>query len=196
MFGVKDESSAFIGGLEKEFNKYNSRYQILFDKIESLLPGATSAGLAKVFETKVEEYQKETRVWEVISFFILSALVFYCIHSGQNYLKTITETILHLVNNLPFVVFSIWLIVFTGNRRAESKKLGESYKHKEVMARSFVGYKKQIEELGDDNDKNLLVLHTSNLLEAININSGGFLNKDGEKSPVQEIIKSIIKTKI
>ena len=64
------------------------------------------------------------------------------------------------------------------------------------MARSFVGYKKQIEELGDDNDKNLLVLHTSNLLEAININSGGFLNKDGEKSPVQEIIKSIIKTKI
>lgn len=190
VFGKKDEEGEIKGGLEKEIIKYETRYKTLFDKIESLLPGATTAGLAKVFSDKVTEYKKEVSVWKWISFGLLVILTLYyiCIPLKAN---TLDETFMGLLNRLPFIIFAVWLVVFAGNRRAESKKLEESYKHKEVMARSFVGYKEQIEELEEsETDKVLLKSHMENLLMAINHNSGDFLDKTGDKSPLHDALDS------
>jgi hypothetical protein len=191
VFGVTDSEGLHTGGLEIELDKYESKYKALFSNIEHLLPGATSAGLAKVFGDKVIEYEKESDKWKWISFAILLILTGFYLFWGPKDSKTIEETVLHLLDRLPFIIFAIWLLKFTGNRRAENKKLAESYKHKEVMARSFVGYKEQIKDLGEsDTDLNLLTTHMSNLLRSINVNSADFLNKEGEKSPAQEILKS------
>ena len=94
----------------------------------------------------------------------------------------------------PFLVFGVWLAIFFGNRRAESKKLEESYKHKEVMARSFVGYKQTLESLGDE-DKILLKQHMANLLKAMDENSASFLNSEGDKHPVFEVLSFLFKPK-
>ena len=191
VFGKKDKTGETVGGLEKEITKYESRYETLFSKIESLLPAATTAGLAKVFGDKVCEYKKSVSIWTWISFGLLFALTAYYIifpiKSGN-----IDETLMGLLNRLPFIVFAVWLVVFTGNRRAENKKLEESYKHKEVMARSFVGYKEQIEELEEsDTDKTLLKNHMENLLKSMNDNSADFLDKKGDNSPLHDAIDSM-----
>lgn len=198
VFGKKDEDGKISGGLEEEILKYETRYRTLFDKIESLLPGATTAGLAKVFSDKVSEYKKSVSIWTWISFGLLVLLTIYYICNPLS-ATTLDQTLMGLLNRLPFIVFAVWLVVFSGNRRAESKKLEESYKHKEVMARSFVGYKKQIEELEEtETDKTLLKNHMKNLLGAINDNSADFLDKNGDRSPLHDVFdsaKGILKNK-
>lgn len=94
----------------------------------------------------------------------------------------------------PFIIFSVWLAIFFGNRRAESKKLEELYKHKEVVARSFVGYKKTLEEIGDE-DKTLLREHMKNLLGAVSENSATFLNPEGDRHPFFELASYFFKPK-
>lgn len=190
VFGKRDKNGEIVGGLEKEINKYESRYETLLSKIESLLPAATTAGLAKVFSDKVSDYKKSVSIWTWVSFGLLVSLTVYYIvkplHSTD-----INQTLIGLLNRLPFIIFAVWLVVFTGNRRAENKKLEESYKHKEVLARSFVGYKEQIGELEEsDIDKILLKSHMKSLLDAININSGDFLDKKGDNSPLHDAIDS------
>jgi len=198
IFGKKDEKGEIDGGLEKEITKYESRYKTLFDKIESLLPGATTAGLAKVFSDKVDAYKTSGSRWTWISFGLLVLLTIYYIYKPLT-AETLDQTLMGLLNRLPFIIFAVWLVVFSGNRRAEDRKLEESYKHKEVMARSFVGYKEQIEDLEQsDKDKVLLKSHMENLLSAIAANSGDFLDKKGDNSPLHDALdsaKSILKKK-
>ncbi len=199
VFGNENEEGERVGGLENEISKYESRYKTLFNEIEKLLPGATTAGLAKVFSDKVSEYKRTVGLWTMASFFLLVVVVLKYLLSPID-AETFDEIIIGLLKRLPFIIFMIWIIVFAGNRRAESKKLEESYKHKEVMAKSFIGFKRQIEELeSEDTDKVLLKAHMENVLSSINENSAGFLDKSGDKSPVHDVIdavKGVFKKKV
>lgn len=94
----------------------------------------------------------------------------------------------------PLLIFGVWLAIFFGNRRAENKKLEELYKHKEVMARAFVGYKNTLEKLGDE-DEILLKQHMGNLLKAMNENSATFLDSKGDKHPFFETINFLLGSK-
>jgi len=192
VFGEKDEKDQSIGGLKKELEQYSEEYEKLFTKIENLLPAATSAGLAKVFGDKVKEFKRAEGLWTWG--FLVSAVaisIYFGIRLWITPLnQTLTDSVLNITHNSPFIVFSVWLLVFIGNRRAENKKLEESYKHKEVMARSFVGYKKHIEELEEETtDKQLLKQHMENLLGSINVNSSDFLNSEGEGHPFWDKIR-------
>jgi hypothetical protein len=188
VFGIENTEGEREGGLEKELEKHTAQSKKLLERIEDLLPGATSVGLANVFSDKVKEYSKSVNLWTWISFGLLLLLGIYYVFFPIK-ASNMSDVFLHLFQRLPFIVFAIWLVVFAGNRRAESKKLEESYKHKEVMARSFVGYKEHIEELEEsDTDKTLLKEHMGNLLTAINENSGDFLGKFGDKSPIHDVM--------
>lgn len=188
VFGVKDASGKIQGGLESELEKYSGKYQLLFDQIENLLPGATSAGLAGVFGDKVVEYKAAEQMW-ARSFLGLSAALtiyfaFFILNTPES--SSLVQASLALLHKVPFLIFAVWFLVFIGNRRAENKKLEEAYKHKEVMARSYVGYKEHILEIEeDDDDKILLKAHMDNLLNAINENSSRFLSDD-EKHPIMD----------
>ena len=185
VFGVKDESGESQGGLETELEKYKNKYEKLFENIEHLLPGAVSAGLAKVFKDKVIEYARAEKTWTVA---FLAVAVALSIYYGNLVIQTLPSTtfahsFLTLFHKTPFLVFAVWVLIFIGNRRAESKKLEESYKHKEVMACAYVGYKEHIETLEETEDKALLKKHMENLLKAIKVNSGDFLSSEGDKHP-------------
>ncbi len=192
VFGEKDASGKYSGGLASELEKYGKKYEALFGQIEGLLPGATSAGLAQAFSDKVDEYKKEASKWKWITFgslciAVVLSIVSYWLDRGQ--VLSFSFVMIRLAQKLPFVLFAVWLVVYANNRRAENKKLEESYKHKEVIARSFVGYRKQIEDLDlDTEDNNLLISLTTGLLDAIMINSSDFLTATGEKSPIHEML--------
>lgn len=179
--------------IESFFEKQRERYSVLYKKIETeLAAGATSAILSKTFADKVKEYYWAGVLWSgafIILFGITISYGYDMVVNESSNIKTIDDVWRLLAFRFPLIAFVIWLAIFFGNRRAESKKLEESYKHKEVMARSFTGYKKALQEL-DDEDEELPKLHMKNLLESMNVNSSDFLNIDGEKHPVMELVSS------
>ena len=91
--------------------------------------------------------------------------------------EVLSTWMLFLFNDLLYYPYGAW-----------------SGKHKEVMARAFVGYKQTLEELGD-RDKTLLKTHMDNLLKAMSENSATFLNPEGDKHPVFEAISSFFRPK-
>jgi hypothetical protein len=113
---------------------------------------------------------------------------------------TIEDILLYWLYRLPLVSAVIWLAIFVSNRRAEAKKLEESYKHKEVMARSFMGYKDSIKQLQQamwTDDFTLLTKHMDNLLDSIATDSSKFLIDKWEKHPFIEVLdKALSKTKL
>jgi hypothetical protein len=112
--------------------------------------------------------------------------------SVKNITLEYKDVYLHLLLNLPFLIFAIWWLIFVLNRRAEAKKLEESYKHKEVMARAYVWYKESITEL-DNTDNQLLETHMSNLLEAMKVDSSDFLSSKWENHPFLDLIHNFSK---
>jgi hypothetical protein len=106
-------------------------------------------------------------------------------------INTLTEIFYHILFNLPLFAFIIWLNIFIWNRRAEAKKLEESYKHKEVMARAYIWYKESISEL-TNNDNKLLEKHMENLLDAMSVDSSKFLSSKWENHPLYDLFKNFL----
>ncbi len=74
VFGEEDEDGNFKGGLKNEFlerrfeldefkTEQKQCYQELNTQIESLLPGATSAGLSSAYSEMYDQFSKEVRVY-------------------------------------------------------------------------------------------------------------------------------------
>ncbi|MDD4151577.1 MAG: hypothetical protein PHR68_03105 [Candidatus Gracilibacteria bacterium] len=198
-----DGTEERIPGLFDNINNFHTsqkeKFQTLYDKIEEeLTAGTTSVALAKVFSDKVVDYNKENNKWSnIFIFIILFILGYYALSTINNdTINNLSELGNFLLLRAPFFAMAIWLLIFIGNRRAEAKKLEEGYKHKEVMARSFIGYKKSIEDLeGEikDEDKELMKLHMKNLLDTINQDTSSFLNSKGENHPFFDIFGNIFK---
>ncbi len=190
--GHIDELEKAVGELKEKAASIQSHSEALNKQIEEELhAGATSVNLSKSFADKVGEYKINSRFWSRCFVGLLLVLLTYygVVTFSADKIPSIQEVWRNLVFRSPFLIFGIWLAIFFGNRRAESKKLEELYKHKEVMARSFVGYKQTLESIGDE-DKTLLKKHMENLLEAMNENSAQFLSTEGDKHPIFELISS------
>lgn len=179
-------------------DKQQEKYNKLYAKIEEeLQAGTTSIALAKVFTDKVTSYTKASKkrsnrfIWVlilIICYFGVISIIFP--------LTEIEDVLLSLLYRSPFLAFWIWLIIFLWNRRAESKKLEESYKHKEVMARAFIWYKKSIEELGEETNNELANKHMNNLLDTMNKDSSEFLDSKWDKHPIFDALWDFTKKKI
>lgn len=182
--------------LESLYKEQQSKYIELYKKIEQELhSGTTSANLSKTFADKVNEYFWSGIIWSLLFMSLLGTSVWYgylTISIESQHVQSLGDVWRILALRIPLIAFVIWFAIFLGNRRAESKKLEESYKHKEVIARSFVGYKKTLEELGDE-DKTLLKQHMNNLLVAMSADSSGFLTSEGEKHPIMEAFVAFFK---
>lgn len=169
--------------IESVFDEFQKKHDELFTQIERLLSGATTTSLSKNFDDKAIEYKTEREKWEGRIFkFLIGLAITSILLAVFVIFKEIAQSLIYTVG-IPIYTFSIWLMVFMGNRRAESRKLEEAFKHKFVMAKSFVGYKKSIIEM-DESDQELMKNHMGNLLNAINKDSSKFFEIKGESHPV------------
>lgn len=188
--GNKKKVEGLFDHINNFHGKQKEKYNLLYDKIEKeLLPGSTTVKLAKIFEDKVREYSRKGKWWTGAFVTVIGATTIYY---GVTTFKTdeingLSDIWLHFFFRAPFIIFIIWLAIFFSNRRAETKKLEESYKHKEVMARSFVGYRESIKDL-DNEDQKLLKSHMDKLLNTMNVNSSDFLKSKGEKHPFHDFV--------
>ena len=197
MLGSHEEGtdSGYIDEIKNSLKEYKKKYNELYQQIETeLLSGATTVSLSKNFNDKVEEYKKSRKRWEswLTGVFIFAVVGLFVFSFYMDIPLNTEELIFYIFRTFSVIGIFVWLVVFMGNRRAENRKLEESYKHKEMMARSFSGYRKSIERLIDErDDRALLSQLMSDLLEAIKQDSSIFLSSKGERHPLADAAERV-----
>jgi hypothetical protein len=184
---LKNKISIFL-------NEQDKKFKAQYDQIESLLPGATSAGLAEAFEKQRKSYKWPILNWSIVFIIVMvimtafSVYLFYIqfikgINSGT---ETLTQGLISLMKDLPFFIPTIWLAVFASKQQSQYKRLQQEYVFKEINAKSFYGHKRQIEELmkaGIEDDDLLLKLVTQLVVITSQNPSETLDNKSHEDSP-------------
>jgi len=105
-------------------------------------------------------------------------------------LKTLEDFGKSILHSLPISGPLIWLSIYASKRRSENQRLEQEYAHKEALAKSYSGYKQQIEGLNQENQELLMQL-LNTAITTMSYNASDTLDKKhGDGTPAQEIIKS------
>lgn len=139
------EYEARLAGLETTANDR-------LKTIESLLPGAASAGLASAFNQRRAHFKWPQRVWQGVFVFSLLALLViagleFSLFSKLDGALTWDRLGLSLLHRLPFALPLIWLAIHSGHKAALAQRVEEDYAFKETVSRSFEGYRREMAEL-------------------------------------------------
>lgn len=211
IFGAM-ENGQRVGGLQQEIkdklnqlNEYDKKQkeaiQVWKDEIENLLKDATNASLASSYEKSKESYTKAIYGWNAIFILSMLSIVGVAVWGFVEVADKLSEplAILGAISvRLPFYIPLAWLAIFSTQRRNESKRLQEEYKHKETLARSFLGHKKQIDEIQSDSsqdDIDLAKKLMANLVEMTNENPNKALDKTKkENMPMIEFFEKLAKS--
>lgn len=201
--GLKDELDTRMKQLAQVEADQMTRHTTLFTKIEALLPGATSAGLASAYKKLKDDFEKSIRrytqafygslfalaigglavVTDSVTFFPPSLKLVQA-HDWQGLLQT-------LLTRLPVVLPVVWLAIYSATRRSQYERLQQEYAHKEAFASSYESYKKQLQDLKVDADilqRELL----AKAIEAIAFNASKTLDGNHvEKPPAMQLLDKL-----
>lgn len=175
----------------KGYTELHSQTKKLRTEIEQNLGSAvTTIGLFEAFHDKAKEYKRTRICWEggLIGLFLLGIVEGGFLYFSVRELSG-PDLLLSFLPHLPFVSLFVWPVIFCGRMRAENKKLEEVYNHKWAMAKSFVGYKKSIEELGGE-DNDLLTKLMTYVLDAIQQDTSKFVKGKSVDHPVAGALKT------
>jgi hypothetical protein len=196
--GLKDELLIRRQDLSEFKTEQKEKYNALVEEIESLIPGATTAGLATAYSGLKKEAKDSVKTYSklfygsiaflfVISFsffikdFSLTSLSIAFL-SSEDWMDTIKQSL----QRIPFLIPLLWLIIFASKRRSEQHRLEQEYAHKEAIAKSYHAFKKQIEALGEgDQHKALIAKLLDSAIDSIAFNASETLDKKhGDASPI------------
>jgi hypothetical protein len=196
--GLKEELRVRSQDLSDFESKQKVKYDTLIQEIESLIPGATTAGLATAYSDLKMQAQDSVKTYSwlfygsVVFLFVISFSFFIkdfsltnlsvSFLSSEDWLDTIKQSL----QRVPFLIPLIWLIIFASKRRSEQHRLEQEYAHKEAMAKSYHAFKKQIEALGEgDQHKALISKLLNSAIDSIAFNASETLDKKhGDASPI------------
>lgn len=201
--GLKDVLDQRLTQLEIYKTTQEEKHTALFEKIESLLPGATTVGLASAYKEMKDSFDNPINKWNMVFLaslglmFFATLLSFIHFDGGWSTFKFsfanhegFKATLDSLLYKLPLYIPLVWLAIFASKRRSEAQRLQQEYAHKEALAKSYDSFKKQIEELGKDDQQMLLKLIES-AIDTIAHNASETLDgKHGDGTPLNEFIKN------
>lgn len=216
IFGKIDAEGKQEGGLAGELDKRINalidfegkqiiKYNTLNEQIETLLPGATSAGLASAYKDMKESFNNPIKNATYVYLFSIGLLVaasfVFSIESigGENWIEFVKfdnwDAVLKgLVYRIPFYGAVIWLAYVASKRRSEYQRLQQEYAHKEALAKSYDSYKKQLESL-DNEDKTMQKEFIMKAIDAIAYNASQTLDgKHGDNHPTFDLVGKVLDT--
>lgn len=169
-----DEKKEYVNNM---IEQGENDFKNLKNKINSLLPGATSAGLARAYmrqrritEKKVEKWNRIFN-WAIVTFAV--AFLFYFILAI--YLNTFG--FVDFFKSLPLWVFSGFFIYYSTQQISEYKKTADEYRHKEALASSYIGFERLILESGNIELRDKLLEIAT---DAIGVNPSDRINSSGQ----------------
>lgn len=180
VFGKKNEEWLIVGWVDHKLDEQEIKFNTLYTKIEGLLPGATTTWLAKAYQDHKDSFFIPNIIWSVV--FIIS-LVFIIGVAFWNFKEftSIESALLSLISRFPFFFAAIWLALYSSSQQSQTKRLEQEYAHKEALAKSFEWYKREIENLWEDNEvKEILNKLISNVVEMTWYNPSETLDKKHE----------------
>lgn len=214
IFGKQDQDGQPIGGLKNELDErvnqldffertQSTKYKTLYEKIESLLPGATSAGLAKAYEKLRRSFSQPIKNNTILFYTAIGLMpVVAVLASVESYSYPFSITIVSHPNleailksmllKIPFIAPLIWLAIFASLRRSQYERLQQEYAHKEALAKSYESYKKQLEALLVTDSEPLQKELIAKAIEAISFNASTTLDgKHKDKMPLEYALDSL-----
>jgi hypothetical protein len=154
--GLADKSATIetrIADYESQLADLKGQCANQLRTIEGLLPGAASAGLAHAFDERRQTFLAPRRNWEkwyVVSMALIAMLA--VVNWWQAYHGSVSptwdESLLLWLVRLPVAAPFIWLAIHSSHEAALAKRLEEDYGYKVAVASSFMGFHKQMTEVG------------------------------------------------
>jgi hypothetical protein len=213
IFGSKDADGKVTDGLKKELDdrltqlgKFEGdqmlRHQTLFQTIEDLIPGATSAGLASAYKELRDSFTLPILINSLLFYVaVLMMLVVAVLSSIDQFsyspfaLKFVSHSNIDAIFQsallkLPFIAPLVWLAVFASARRSQYERLQQEYAHKEALAKSYESYRKQLLALMVSDSEPLQKELISKAIEALSFNASTTLDgRHRDKMPIDHAIE-------
>ena len=144
-----------IAAYEKKHAEFEKLCAEHLNTIETLLRGATSAGLAHAFDERRQTFLKPQQGWQKVFVGSLAAIVVLTITGLiQVYMTDKVPTYDELVRlwlvRLPIAGALVWLAMHASRESALAKRLEEDYGYKSAIATCFEGFRKQMAEISKD----------------------------------------------
>jgi len=170
------KSDEIATGHEKRVEALNAELQDLVKRVEGLLPGATSAGLASSFNKQKSRFTDPQKLW--LRTFVISILglvvvalpsFFAAIGLTHPADQSWNSTWRSLTLRLPIVAPIIWLAIYAGRNYMMSLRMEEDYAYKEAISTAFEGYKREMVGIatGAGENPTPLTILCTNILRAI-----------------------------
>lgn len=194
--------NARVDALKAFETEQKAKYKTLNDEIETLLPGATSAGLASAYSEMKNSFEKPIKNATRLFFYSIGVMILGTMmlsiekispDMGVTFVApTDWDSILRsLVYKIPFFAPILWLAFYATKRRSEYHRLQQEYSHKEAFAKSYHNYKLQLQDLQADDGLQIALIKKA--IDAIAYNASQTLDKKhGDKMPVQEMIEKTV----
>lgn len=207
VFGIKNSKGVREGGLEDqikerldEINKQQKEQQDTYDKltkkVQDLLPKATSAGLASAYADQKRTYETPEIIWAFVAgvAMIIITIFGYLNFNEAKEFKNVTEALSTLIARLPLFFGVTWLAIYAGKQQSQNKRLQQEYAHKETLARSLEGYKREIENLSGKKSEDIINLFMEKVVEVVAFNPSDTLDKNHENKPpyIKEALEKLL----
>lgn len=170
----------------QKFEEWNKNYDTLFKKIEGLLPGATSTGLAKAYQDQGKNHQVPYWIWTGVFVLTTGGMIWFSIEHLR-VPSTFQETFNGILSKVPFFVPAIWLAIFASKQQSKSKRLQEEYAYKETLSKSYESYKREVMSLPDSEEKQEMIEKLlQSMVEMMRYNPSETLqsNSHNDKPPI------------
>lgn len=143
-----------VTAYEGELTRLARDMESLKSKIEGLLPGAASAGLASAFHAQKERFAAPQKWWlrgfvaTIIALIVVGFIglpIQWPWASATAAPAETWETILrHFTVRLPIVIPLVWLAIYAARNYTMALRVEEDYAFKEAVSRAFEGYKREM----------------------------------------------------
>jgi hypothetical protein len=153
--GLSDKA----GTIEGRVAEYESRLSDLqgqcverLKTIDSLLPGATSAGLAHSLDKRRQTFLTPQKRWQAVFICSLLAIIAVAVngllHVYQMKIVPHYDELVRLwLARLPVAGALLWLALHASREAALAKRLEEDYGYKSAIASSFEGFRRQMADI-------------------------------------------------
>lgn len=159
------------------YNDWESRFDTLSTKIEGLLPGATSAGLAKSYFDQKNSYKWPNIIWSGVFTLTMVGMVYYAVLTIKDS-TGVSNAFMNILSRAPFFIPTIWLALFASKQQSQNRRLEQEYAYKESLAKSYDGYKREIEKLPESEEQNeIMEKLVRTMVDAAGFNPSSTLEK-------------------
>lgn len=149
-----EEIETRVDGYETHLLTLKDEAQSKLETINGLLPGATAAGLAHAFDLRRQTFLNPSTRWQWLFVGSVGALAVLALTGllsayGKDGSIGWDELARLWIARLPIAGALVWLALHASREAALAKRLEEDYGYKAAVATSFLGFQKQMAEIGD-----------------------------------------------